>query len=219
MSKVTLKYIQSVMDVAPSGGVVAITDYIGSDGTVKTFQGQLGCSYGDAKESAIAELKEAVENESFNPITVSGKVWANEDGSFATRKSADRTLVNFNETYTVAQVLTFAKEILNKWENPKVRKDNKIQLTDKENGLSYNQETGNFNFSLVIWNEYFKEEKTAEAKAGKPVEIKASHPDTVVKKEIRSMFEKPLKTFTLAEGKFGAISIAGEKFLSENITL
>jgi len=220
MSKKTkVTEIISAMNAAPSGTIVSLKDYIGSDGTVKTFQAQLGVSYEKLKAKAIAKLREAVEAENFEPITVTGKVWANADGSFATRKSKDRTLVNFYETYDKNQVLEFAKEILEKWENPDERKSNKVQLTDKPDALSFNSETGNFNLSLLVFREYYKEDLTAQEKAGRPVEIKASHPDTVVKKKIREMFDVKYKAFTFANDKFASFSIDSQVFLSENITL
>ena len=217
MSKVT--DIISCMNSAPTGSFVAITDYEGQDGTVKTVQGQIGVSYETMKANAVSELKNAIALNSFDPITVSGQCWAETDGTFAARKSKDRTLVNFNETYTQDKVLAFAKEILTGWENPPERKNNKVQLTDKNDGLSYNTETQSFNFSLVVFNEYYKEELTNEAKAGKPVAIKASHPDTVVKKTIRAMFEKKYRSFTIADGKFAKLSIGKMEFLAETITL
>lgn len=217
MSKVT--DIITCMNSAPSGSFVAITDYEGQDGTVKTVQGQIGVSYETMKANAVAELVEAVASKSFEAITVNGQVWAEKDGTFATRKSKDRTMVNFNETYSAEQVQALAEEILKGWQNPVERKNNKVQLTDKNDGLSYNTETKSFNFSLVVFNEYYKEELTNEAKAGKPVVQKASHPDTVVKKQIREMFEKKYRSFTIAEGKFAKLSIGKEVFLAETITL
>jgi len=219
MSKVKIADIISCMNDAPSGSFVAITDYEGQDGTVKTVQGQIGVDYASMKQLAIKELKDAIALQDFEPITVSGKCWANPDGSFASRKSNDRTLLNFNETFTTDQVVEVAEEILESWENPTVRKSNKVQLTDKKDGLSFNTETGRFNFSLFVFNEYYKVDKTAEAKAGKPVNVKASMPDTVLKKQIRGRFEKKYRAFTIAEGRFKSLSIAGETFIAENITL
>ena len=222
-SKVLEKIVES-MNAAPSGSFVAITDYVSEDGTVKTVQGQIGVRYEEMKKNAIAELKQAIEAADFEEITVKGQCWADadEDGNFVawnSRKSKDRKLLNYCETYTPGQVLNMARDILYNWENPKPRANNKVQLTDKNDGLSFNTETLSLNFSLVVFNEYYKEDKTAEAKAGMEVKIKASHPDTKVKDAIRKRFEKKYKAFTIASGKFASLSIAGTVFEAEEIIL
>jgi hypothetical protein len=219
MSKVKLNEIVDCMNEAPSGSVVALKDYVSEDGTVKTVQGQIGVSYDAMKQNAICELKEAIEADTFEPMTVTGQAWENADGTFATRKSKDRKLVKFCEDYTKEQVTAFAKEILASWENAKPRENNKVQLTEKADGISFNTETLNFNFSLVVWNEYYKKDLTAKEQAGKEVKISASHPDTVVKKKIRAMFEKKYKAFTIAQGKFASLSIGGTTFESDNIII
>lgn len=221
MSKVKCTDIIACMNDAPSGSFVAITDYEGQDGTVKTVQGQIGVSYETMKANAIAELKESVENESFDEISVSGQGYAKDVNGVMEfgRKSKDRKLINFCETFTPEQVLEAAKGILHDWENPKPRKSNKVQLTEKNDGLSYNTETGSFNFSLVVFREYYKDDKTKQAKAGKEVEVKATTPQTALKKTIREMFEKKYRAFTIAEGKFAKLSIGDQVFLAEDITL
>lgn len=223
MSKVLERIVES-MNAAPSGSFVAITDYVSEDGTVKTVQGQIGVSYDSMKKNAIAELKQAIEDKDFEAITVKGQCWANvdEDGNvleWNSRKSKDRKLLNYNESYTADQVLDIAKDILFAWENPQPRANNKVQLTDKNDGLSFNTETLSLNFSLVVFNEYYKEDKTAEAKAGKEVKIKATHPLTKVKNEIRKRFEKKYKAYTIASGKFASLSIAGTVFSADEIIL
>ena len=217
--KTKVSDIISSMNSAPSGSIVSLKDYIGSDGTVKTFQGQIGVSYETMKGKAIDNLKRAIDDETFEAMTVTGKVWANPDGSFAARKSKDRTLINFCETYTEKQVADFAREILKSWTTPSTRKSNKVQLTEKNDALSFNTETGKFNLSLLIFREYSKPFLTAQEKAGKPVVLKGSHPDTVVKGKIRQMFEVKYKAFTFAEGKFASFSVGSDTYLAEDITL
>ncbi len=220
MSKITLKNLVTLMDNAPSGGFVGLTDYESENGDVTSVTGQLGCSYADVKAFKIAGIKEAIENEDFEPITVTGQGYAEKiDGKLVFgRKSSTRTLVNFCEDYTKEQVLETAKEILLAWEAPSTRKSNKVQLTDKEDGLSLNTETNNFNFTLLVHNETYKEDASNKAKAGKEVKQKATQPETVLKATIRKRFEKKLKSYTVTEGKFASLSIAGTKFLSEEVT-
>ena len=225
MSKTTFKEVCNAMNSAPSGGFVGITDYETQQGDVKSVTGQMGCSYADAKARAILELTDHITDGLFEPITVKGHCRAIKDGNGniveynSRKKSWD--MVEYTETFTVPEVLVFANEILDSWKNPKERKNNKVQLTEKENGLSYNAETGSFNFTLMVHHETYKVDASKEAKkvAGIIPKVKATMPESEVKKVIRGMFEKKIRDFTISEGKFKSLTINGEKFLSENITL
>lgn len=220
MSKMTLKSLVSIMDSAPSGGFVGITDYESENGDVSSVTGLLGCSYADTVKHKIKALKEALENDDFEPITVKGQGWGKKvDGVMEYgRKSKDRTLVNFCVDFTAEQVKNCARDILYGWENPKPRASNKVQLTDKEDGLSLNTETNNFNFTLLVQQETYKEDLSDKAKDGKEVKVKATQPLTVLKETIRKRFEKKIKSYTISEGKFASITIAGNKILSEDVT-
>jgi len=221
MNKVTLKDIVSTMNSAPSGGFVGITNYESESGEVSSVTGLLGCSYADTVALKIKGLTEAIAGDDFEDITVKGQGYADmKDGKVIGygRKSNARTLINFCKVYTKEQVLTFAKEILFAWENPKARTSNKVQLTDKEDGLSLNTETSNFNFTLLVQQQTYKEALSDQAKAGKEVKVKATQPDTVLKDTIRKRFEKKIKSFTISEGKFASMTVGGQKFLSEQIT-
>jgi hypothetical protein len=217
--KVTLKNIVTLMDNAPSGGFVGITDYESENGDVSSVTGLLGCSYEDMKQKKIEGLREAVNAKDFEAMTVSGQGWASTiDGVLVFgAKSKARNLTNFCVDYTAKEVLTTATAILESWDNPAVRKSNKVQLTDKEDGLSLNTETNNFNFTLLVMQQTYKEDLSNKAKAGKEVKVKATQPESVLKKEIRERFERKLKSFTITEGKFASITIAKETFLSENV--
>jgi hypothetical protein len=220
MSKIKLKDLVTLMDNAPSGGFVGITDYESENGDVSSVTGLLGCSYADTVKHKIAGLREALENDDFEPITVKGQGWAKEvDGVLEFgRKSKDRKLVNFCEDFTQEQVIEVAQEILEGWENPKARKSNKVQLTDKEDGLSLNTETNNFNFTLMVMQETYKEDLSDKAKAGKEVKIKATQPLTVLKDTIRKRFERKIKSYTISQGKFASLTIAKQTILSESVT-
>ncbi len=179
MSKINLSTIISTFNDAPSGSFVGITNYESSENEVVSVVGQIGCSYAKTVEMKIVGLKTAIEEEDFEKMTVSGQGWAqvDEDGKpfdFG-RKSKVRKLVNFCETFEKEEVIEHAKGILEAWENPKPRKNNKVQLTDKEGGLSLNTETHNFNFTLLVQQETYKADKSAKAKAGKEVKVKANN--------------------------------------------
>lgn len=221
MSKITLKNLVTLMDNAPSGGFVGITNYESENGDVSSVTGLLGCSYADTVKFKIAALKEALANDDFESITVKGQGYADMvDGKIVGygRKSKARTLVNFCEDFTKEQVINVAKDILHGWENPKPRSNNKVQLTDKEDGLSLNTETNNINFTLLVQHQTYKEDLSDKAKAGTEVKIKATQPLTVLKDTIRKRFEKKIKSFTISEGKFASMTIAGTKILSEDVT-
>lgn len=222
MSKVTLKSLVESFNTAPSGSFIGITDYESENGNVSSITGQIGCSYQKTVELKIEALKEALSNDNFEEMTVKGQCWAQVDESGNLfdigRKSNTRKLVNFCETYTKEQVKKCARDILYAWENPKPRVNNKVQLTDKEDGLSLNTETNNFNFTLLVQHETFKQDLSDKAKSGKEFKVKATHPLTVLKEQIRKRFEKKIKSYTISEGKFASITISGNKFLSEDIT-
>jgi hypothetical protein len=217
-----IKDIVDCMNEAPSGGYVGIVDYESSNGDVVSVVGQLGCSYSDAKAKSIEALKTAIDENDFSDISVSGVCYGDKqsDGSIIwNARKRSLPLLSFNETFTKDEVLSVAKDILEAWENPAPRKSNKVQLTEKNDGLSFNTETLSFNFTLLVNNETYKEELSKKAKHGKEVKVKASAPESVLKNEIRKRFEKKIKSYSLSKGKFAKLSIGGKNFLSEEIAI
>lgn len=126
---------------------------------------------------------------------------------------------DYTITFSVVEVVERAKEILDGLQNAKPRASNKTALTDKDNGLAIYNETGNFNFSLLVENETYKVEASKQAKADMDIKVKAKAPITALNEAIRNVYERKIKTFTIAEGKFKSVTIAKQKFGSEAITL
>lgn len=216
-TKVKLTEIRDCMNEAPTGGFVGIVDYVSGDDKVMSITGRLGCSYAKAKEIAISELKDAIEIEDFENITVKGSCyWDTVKKEWNARKKS-MPLWEYDETFTDAEVLEIAKGILHDWENPKKRANNKVQLTDKENGLSFNTETCSFNFNLMVDHCIYKEEATAKLQEGKEQKVKCSMPEMQVKKLVRERFEKKIKAFTISEGKFETLKVGGQVFRSDSI--
>ena len=214
--KTTFKEVLNAINESPSGAFVGLTDYVDSKGDVTSVTGHIGASYGSMKENAIAELKQAIEDEDFSDTIVSGKCNAFE-GEFNARKKL-WDVEPFIICYDKEQVITTAKEILEGWENPKTRKKNGVELSEKENGLVFNKETGTFNFTLMVEKETYKEALSESNKEGKEVKEKTQAPITMLKSVIRKRFEKKIKSYTIGAGKFKQLSIAGYKFKSEEIT-
>jgi hypothetical protein len=217
-----IKDIVESMNTAPSGGYVGIVDYESSNGDVVSVVGQLGCSYGDAKAKSIEALKTAINEGDFSDITVSGTCYGDkqDDGSIIwNARKRSLPMLSFNETFSKDEVISVAKDILEGWENPAPRKSNKVQLTEKNDGLSFNTETLSFNFTLLVTKETYKEDLSKEAKHGKEVKVKASAPDSVLKNQIRKRFEKKIKSYSISKGKFAKLSINGNTFLSEEIAI
>jgi len=217
MSKINLKGLIDTINSAPTGGFVGINGYQSTKGDVTTIVGQVGCSYGKAKALSIESLKEAIDGDGFESVTVEGNCYQLPDGTWNARAKSN-PLKSYKVDYTAKEVKECAESILEAWENVKPRKDNKVQLADKENGLALNTETKTLNMTLMIHSESYDEEASNLLKEGMEVKVKASMPETKLKEVIRKRFEKKIKAYTIAEGKFNTLSIAGEKFTSDEIT-
>ena len=221
MSKVKFKDLITSINEAPTGGYVGLTDYVSNDLSVVSVTGRIGCSYASEKERAIESLRDAIQNEDFEAIEIAGRSWSKTENGvteFFARKAKDRVLADNIKTYSKEHVLELATAILEGWENPTVRKSNKTEMSDKENGLGYNSETGTFTFTLMVDHEYYKEDKSEVIQEGVEMVEVAQNPDTMLKAQIRDRFMKKIKTYAIAEGKFSNLTINGDKFQSDNIT-
>jgi len=216
MSKVTLKGLVETINEAPTGGFIGISGYQSKKGDVSSVVGQLGCSYGKARQLSIQALQEAVANGDFEPITVTGQCYK-KDGVWNSRARSN-PIEDYEITYSKKEVQAFAEEILEGWENPKDRNSNKVQLTDKEDGLSINTETKSINMTLLIHSEDYDVEASKLLKEGMEHKVTAQMPEANVKAQIRERFERKMKAYTIEEGKFTTLSINGKKFQSEHIT-
>jgi len=212
---------QAVVDLfskAPSGAFVGITDYVSSDSEVSSITGHLGFSYSTVKAQNIERLKAKIE-QGFEPIIVSGNCY--HDGKEFNARKRSAPIKPYCITYSPEEVKAVAEKILEGWLNPVERENNKVALTEKENGLAFQTATGNFTFSLLVEKQYYKEEASKAAKAANGVtdDIEIKHPETKLKEEIRGMVERKFRTFTIGEGKFKSISIAGTRIESSDITI
>jgi len=214
--KIKFAKLVDTINESPSGGFVGLTDYASKEGKVVTVLGRMGCSYGTARTLAIEALQKAIKEDDFEAIVVTGDCY--KDGDVWNARKRSCPLKPYSLTVDVKQVKAYAKEILEAWENPKPRKDNKIQLSEKENGLVFNSVTGTINFSLMIVNETLNEEATKLLQEAKVQKVKAQAPDSNAKAVIRNRFEKKIKSYTIAEGNFAELTINGTTFASENIT-
>lgn len=209
--------VVQIINAAPSGSFCGIKDYIGSNGDCSSIIGNLGFSYETAKAKAIAALEKALAEKDFQPIAVSGNCYF--DGREFNSRLRSAPVKPFAIFYTVDDVIKEATDILENWKNPVERKNNKIALSEKKNGLAYNVETGKFTFSLLVTTQTYKEEKSEAVKeamgTADKIEIKA--PETLLKEKIRSRFEGKFRTFELAQGKFDEVSIGGVRFKSSEI--
>lgn len=218
MSKINLKGLIKTINEAPTGGFIGLQGYKSSSGDVTSVVGQLGCSYAKAKESSIEALKGAIACTGyFQAETVEGQCYQKPDGTWNARASSN-PLKKFKVDFTAEQVLTIAKEILLGWETPSTRKSNGVELSDKENGLVLNTETATINMKLMVHSEKYDQEASDLLKEGKEVKVKASAPESVLKTKIRGEFERTIKAYTIADGKFATLSINGDQFASNEIT-
>lgn len=215
--KVKFADIVHMVNSAPSGGFCGVTNYVSEKGEVSSITGHLGFDYGKAKQKGIDGLRKAIEAKDFQAITVRGNCY--KDGNEWNSRKRNCPVYPYAITYTPEQVMATAKEILEGWENPKERENNKVNLSEKANGLAFNPETGNFTFSLLVEKQTYKEEASNAAKEALGIETKVEikQPDTKLKEAIRERFEKKMRTFTLSQGKFEEISIAGTRFKSDEI--
>jgi hypothetical protein len=209
-----LNEIATTINNAPSGSFVGITDYISDKGDVTSITGQIGVSYSNAKEKAVNALKTAIEAKDFVPITVQGLTRENPDnkGEFNSRKRS-WPMVSFKVKFTKAQVIAIAEQVLESYVNSE-KKNNKVQLSEKENGLYLESETDNINVSLLVQNQTYKELESQVAKAnlGKVDKPKATMPENLLKEIIRKRFMPRYKAYTLKSDNFKKLSIGGQTY-------
>ena len=200
-----LNKIVDTVNKATSGSFVGITDYTDKRGAISSVVGHIGVSYEKAKNIAIANLKSAIATKSFEPITVRGQCYT--DGNEWNPRKRSWELQPYEITFTKDEVLETAKEVLEGMENPKKRANNFQNLSEKERGVQFNEETETFTIALMVEKQTYKgQDESVEKK------IKATAPKTKLKNKIRSRFEKKIKLFELGTGKFKKITIAGETF-------
>lgn len=219
-TKTKITDIITAMNEAPSGSFVGITDYTSSNGDVISVTGHIGFDYERLKQVNEQRLVALIEADEFEPITVKGQCYYDTvKGEWNSRKKS-MPFKDYEITYSADEVKACAEELLKKMREPKPeRKSNKTNLTEKANGLALYNETGNFNFTLLVENTTYKAEASAEAKEGMEDKPKAKMPSVALNEAVKELYERKLKTFTIAEGKFKGLTIAGRKFESENITL
>ena len=215
MDKIKVANIISTINDSPSGGFVGISGYKSENGDVVSVVGQVGVSYGTAKTLAIQALQEAIESDDFECITVKGKCYK-KDGVWNVRARSN-PLEDYEIDYSVAEVKEMAETVLSEWENPVKRANNKLQLSEKENGLAYNIETHTLNMTLMVLTEDYDTEASKLLKEGKEKKVKASAPESKLKEKIRKQFMKKVKSYTLTQGKFTTLSLNGQKIQSDNI--
>ena len=207
MKVAKLNAIVEAINNAPSGSYCGITDYTTKNNEVKSIIGKIGCSYEIAKDLAIKGIKEAIQNKDFGAYAVKGMGRWDESANEWNSRKRSLPLVEFNVVFEPDEVLEMAKEVLEGWENPKKKTNNNISLSEKERGIELNTETKNFNMSLMVEKEYFKEEKTKLLQEEKGKVQKATNPKTILKKKIQNRFLKKIKNFTIGEDNFKKITI------------
>jgi hypothetical protein len=210
---IDLKQIVESANNAPSGSFVGITDYVSDKGDVSSITGQIGVSYGTAKEKAIKALETAIEAKDFEPITVKGICrWDTEKNEWNSRKRS-MPMKAYDITFKKAKVIEVAKEVLESYKNAEKR-SNKVQLADKEDGVYLESETDNINIRLLVQNQTYKELESQVAKAnlGKVDKPKATMPEAALKEIIRKRFTPKIKAFTLRSDNFKKLTIGGNTF-------
>lgn len=213
-----LQTVAEAMETAVSGGYVHIDGYTSDKGEVSKILGHICPNYGVAKEKAIKALRQAIADNDFQPITVTGQCY-NDNGTWNARKKS-APMKEYNITFPSREVLEQANEILTSWENPKERINNEVALTEKgKRGLVINLETGRIEFDLLVEQEIYNAEASEAAKEALGIveKVKASEPLTKLKAAIRERFQRKMKTYVLENGKFQSISINGIKFSSDEI--
>lgn len=185
-----------------SGTFVGITDYISETGDVSSVTGHIGCSYGVARNKSIKLLETAIAEDDFDAITITGECyWDAEKQEYNARKRSCE-LKSYDITFSKDEVVACAESILESWKKPKKINSNKVQFTEKENGLYFEEETGNYNMKLLVEHQTYKG-NVGEEKS------KISAPITILKNKLRKRFEQKIKAFTIGKDKFKKLSING----------
>jgi len=209
---IDLNEIVSAVNEAPSGSFIGITDYVSEKGDVSSVTGQIGVSYGTAKERALKALETAIEAKDFEAMEVKGICRTGPDGELNSRKRS-WDMKPFVRKYSQAQVIAIAVEVMESYRDS-IKKSNKVELSEKEDGCYLESETDNINIRLLVQRQTYKELESLAAKAnlGKVDKPKATMPDSLVKKAIRKRFEPKIKSFTIRSDNFAKLTIAGHSF-------
>ena len=209
--------IAEAVEHAPSGSYIGITDYVDNKGNVSSVIGQIGCSYENLKDFNLQVINDAIDLDDFSPIHIEGDCYFDEDkDEFNARKRAC-PLKHFDVEYSVEEVKNAVVSLKESIQTPKTKNTNKTQLTDKENGLYIENETGNINFLILVEKQYYKEEKSKLLKESQeiPEKVKVSSPESILKEKIRNMFTRKIKSFTIGKDKFSELSINKVKFIND----
>jgi len=210
---IDLKTIVESVNNAPSGSFVGITDYVSDKGDVSSITGQIGVSYGTAKEKAIEALETAIATEDFEAIQIKGICrWDTDKEEWNSRKRS-MPMKSYDITFPKSKVMEVANEVLDSYKNAE-KKSSKVQLADKEDGVYLEQNTDNINIRLLVQNQTYKELESQVAKAnlGKVDKPKATMPESALKAVIRKRFEPKIKAFTLRTDNFKKLTVGGNTF-------
>lgn len=210
---INLTEIATAVSKAPSGSFVGITDYISESGDVSSITGQIGVSYGTAKNKAIQALQNAIAMEDFEAISVKGICrWDTDKNEWNSRKKS-MPMKSFDITFPKAKVIEVAKEVLDSYQNAE-KDSNKVQLADKEDGLYLEANTDNINIRLLVQKQTYKdlESQVVKANLGKVDKPSATMPESALKAIIRKRFEPKIKTFTIRSENFKKLTIGGNTF-------
>ena len=210
---INLQEIVSAANNAPSASFVGITDYVSEKGDVSSITGQIGVSYGTAKEKAIKALTEAIEAKDFEAINVKGICrWDTDKNEWNSRKRS-MPMKAYDITFSKAQVLETAKEVLDGYVNAE-KASNKVQLADKEDAVYLEAETDNINIRLLVQQQTYKELASQVEKANRGIVEKpsATMPESALKAIIRKRFEPKIKSFTIRTDNFKKLTIGGKTF-------
>jgi len=189
-----LTQIASAVNEAVSGSFIGITDYISTKGDVSSVTGQIGISYANAKNKAIAAIEKAIDEKDFEAVEVKGNCrQCPETREYNSRK---RTwpMAKYTIEFTKEAVVNAAKEVLESYRNAE-KKSNKF-------------------LSVLVAKQTYKADASDAVKAEKGIaeKVKATMPETALKAVIRKRFEPKIKSFTLNTDNFESLSINGEKF-------
>lgn len=210
---INLQEVVSAVNSAPSGSFIGITDYISEKGDVSSVTGQIGVGYSNAKEKALEAMEKAIAEKDFEPITVEGICnWDTEKKEWNSRKKS-MPVKTFKVTFNKAQVIAVATEVMESYRDA-IKKSNKVQLSNKENGVYLESNTDNINVTVLVANQTYKELESMAVKANKGItdKPKSSMPEAMLKAQIRKRFEPKFKSFTLRSDNFAKLSIGGNTF-------
>ena len=209
--------IAEAVEHAPSGSYIGITDYVDNKGNVSSVIGQIGCSYEHLKDFNLQVINDAIDLDDFSPIHIEGDCYFDEDKDEFNARKRSCPLKHFDVEYSKEEVKNAVVSLKESIQTPKTKNTNKTQLTNKENGLYIENETGNINFLILVEKQYHKEEKSKLLKESQeiPEKVKVSSPESILKEKIRNMFTRKIKSFTIGKDKFSELSINKVKFIND----